>query len=32
MEVYESKGTPKMDPQIVGFLYNKGPNKVPLFS
>ena len=26
------KGTPNMDPQIVGLPYSKDPNKVPLMS
>ena len=27
--VYENKGAPKIDPQILGFPYTKDPNKVP---
>ena len=30
--VYNLQGTPNIDPQIVGYLFQKEPNKVPLES
>ena len=32
MGVYENARPPNIDPQIVGFPYNRDPNKVPLFA